>query len=179
MISPSRRRCENVVHVVERVRLRAQDDVAAAVQLQQLPEVDPGADEVARDDALVRDQVHGVDVDLAAVADQREDAAAREQLEPEVVRALGADDVEDDVRAGAGGQLADRSGDVLRGAQHLVRSELACERASALVRVDRDDRARSEHAQELEGDVADTADPDHDRAVVPEPSCGTSFLTAW
>ena len=45
---------EHVVHVVERVGLRAQRDLAAGVELEELPEVDPVADEVARDRASRR-----------------------------------------------------------------------------------------------------------------------------
>ena len=43
---------EHVVHLVERVRLRDERHLAAAVQLEQLPEVDPAADEVAADRLL-------------------------------------------------------------------------------------------------------------------------------
>ena len=49
---------EHVVHLLERVGLGAQGDLAARMQLEELPEIDPAADEVARDRRLVGDERH-------------------------------------------------------------------------------------------------------------------------
>ena len=75
------------------------------------------------------------------------------------MRLVGADEVEDEICAAAG-QLAHR-GDGAGAIEHLPRAELGREGAPPWVGLDRDGGARAELVQELQRDVADTADADH------------------
>ena len=152
---------EDVVDRVERVGLGLQGDPAGRVHLEQLPEVDPRADEIAHHRVLVHDERARRDRDRAAVADDRVRAAAGEHLGRGGVGLVGADEVEDEVGAAAAGQVAHRGGG-FGSVDDFVRPELGGEPPAALVGVDRDHRARAELADELERDVADTAHPDDD-----------------
>ena len=129
------------------------------MELDELPEIDPRADEVADDRVLADDDVRGAAAHGAAVADHGVRAAAREQRERCRVRRVGADEVEDEIRAAAAGQFPHGLRRI-SGIDDAIGAELPCERAPALVGVDRNDPARSELAHELERDVADTADAD-------------------
>ena len=95
------------------------------------------------------------------------------------MRLVGADEVEDDVGAGAVGRLADGVGDVVLLAEHLVGAELLREPAAPLVGVDRDDRARAQDAHELQRDVPDAADADHAPWSCRGRGAAASLLTAW
>ena len=76
------------------------------------------------------------------------------------MRLVGADEVEDEIGAAAAGQLAHRIDRAVRRAPRRRRAPRQA--PSALVGVDRDDRARPELAEQLHRDVADAADADHD-----------------
>ncbi len=81
-----------------------------------------------------------------------------------------------EVGAPAVRQLAHRV-DRLAAFEHVVRAELHCQRASPRVGVDGDGSTRSELSEQLQRDVADAADADHDRGrarrgQMPEPSHG-------
>src|SRR3990170_1378099 len=154
---------EHVIHLLEWIRLGAQRHLAAPVQLEQLPEVDPAAHEVARDRGLGGDEPDRRERDGAAVPDDRVDPAPRQHLETRLVCLVGADEVEDDVGAAPASQLADRAGGVFLLAEHLVGAELTREPAPPLVGVDRNNRRGPQHADELKRDVADPADADHRR----------------
>ena len=78
-----------------------------------------------------------------------------------VVRLVRPDEVEDELRAATARQVSHGVGRSVP-VDHLVGAELAGEPPPPLVGVDRDDRARPELAEELERDVPDAADADHD-----------------
>ena len=71
---------------------------------------------------------------------------------------IGADEVEDDVRAPPVRRLADRVD--VPAVEDLVRAELAREAPTALVRIECENVARTELPDELQGDVPDTTDAD-------------------
>ena len=136
---------------------------AARVELEDLPEVDPVADEVALDRDVPGDERDRRNRDHAVVADDRVEAALRQHLQAGRVRLVAADEVDHDVGSRSVRQLPHLARDVVPLAEHLVGAELAREPPAPLVGVDRDDRRRAENLQELEGDVADAADADQDR----------------
>ena len=76
------------------------------------------------------------------------------------MRLVGAHEVEDEVGATTAGQLA-HGVDRARAVEHLARAELGGEAAAPGVGVDCDRGARAELVQELQRDVADSADADH------------------
>ena len=91
------------------------------------------------------------------------------------MRLIGADEVEDEVRATSVGQLAYRIGSL----DHLVGAELRREPPPPLVGVDGDHRARPQLADELQRDVPDAADTDDDRRRARERRDARRRLTAW
>src|SRR6185369_2762070 len=60
----------------------------------------------------------------------------------------------------------------------VVRAHLLGERERLLVRVDDDDLGRRVGLQALDPDVPEPAGADHD-GLVPAPTTGIAFLTAW
>ena len=117
--------------------------------------------------------------DRAAVADDRVDALPREHPERGGVRLVGADEVDDDVDAGAVRQLSRGARDVRLLAEDLVGAELAREPAAPLVGVDRDHPGGAEHADELERRCARPRRRRSRPPCFPGSRRGTSFFTAW
>ena len=74
---------------------------------------------------------------------------------------VGPDEVDDDVHPRSVRRLAHGTGDVRPVAQHLLSAKLPRKPAPPLVGVDRDHGSGAQHAQQLERDVADSADADH------------------
>ena len=114
----------------------------------------------------------------AAEADDRVDALPREHPERGGVRRVAADEVDDDVDAGAVRQLARGARDVRVLAEHLVRAELAREPPAALVGVD----ATTFEAPSTRTSCRPTCPTPPmpiTAAVLPGSRRGTSFLTAW
>ena len=109
------------------MRLGPQRHVAAPVELEELPEVDPVADEIPGHDRLSHDEAHRRMRDHAAVPDDRVEPAARKHLHGRRMGLVGADEVEDDVGSSTVRELTNGVGDIVLLAEHLVRAELRCE----------------------------------------------------
>jgi hypothetical protein len=130
------------------------------MQLEQFPEVDPVADEVARDRRLAGDERDRRMRDHPAIPDDRVETAAREHLHGSPMGPVRTDEVEHHVDPDAIRPLPHRIGDVGLLAEHLVRAELSRELPTPLVRVDPHDGRRAESPDELQRDVADASDAD-------------------
>ena len=118
---------EHVVHLLERMRLGAKRDLAADMELEELPQIDPVADEVPGDGRLPHHEADGRMRDGAPVTDDGVEASTRKHLHRRLVGRIGPDEVEHDVGTHAVRRLAHGVGDIGLLAQHLVCAELARE----------------------------------------------------
>ena len=132
------------------------------MQLQDLPEVDPAADEIAHDRVLVADHRGRGHRHRPAEAHDRVGAAAHQHPHAGRVGLVVTDEVHHQVRPAAAGEVAEALHD-LGAVEHRVGAEPSRQRAALGVGIDRHDRAsRAELPQQLEADVPHAADPERD-----------------
>src|SRR5712691_1332209 len=124
---------------VQRVGPGVQGNLPGLGQHHQLGEVVVGADDVADDVPLGRDDVERRDVHRAAVADHVVRAGPPGHREPVVLRALLGHEVEDDVGARPAGQLLHRGDLPAVGHHGVLRAELLGELERVRIAVDHDD----------------------------------------
>src|ERR1022692_4552861 len=145
---------------IQRVGPGVQGDLARLGQHHQLGEVVVGADDVADDVPLGRDDVERRDVQRAAIADDGV-RPGRGGHRPAVgLGALLRDEVEHDLGAGPAGQFR-HGGDLAAVGDHgVVRAELLGELERVRVAVNHDDLGGGERGEALDADVAEAAGPD-------------------
>src|ERR1700722_6286831 len=148
---------------VERVGLGVEGDLAGLGEGHQLGELVVGADDVADDVPLGRDDVEGRDRDRAAVADDEVGPAGGGHVPGVHLRALLGHEVQHHVRAVPAGEVLDRADLAAVGDHGVGGAELLRQFQRVGAAVDDDDPGRRQRRQALDADVAEPARPDDHR----------------